>query len=101
MSEMITDAAVLAAEAGNFSRIAAELKGVITSVEATAGALQPTFKGTAGMAAQAALLRYQEAGNAQERLLDDIANNIQQSGVQYTATDEDQSAAIQAVNMGL
>ena len=42
---MTTDPAVLSKEAGNFERISAELKGVISSVEGTAGALAGQWHG--------------------------------------------------------
>ncbi|ULE34776.1 WXG100 family type VII secretion target [Mycobacterium sp. IDR2000157661] len=97
MAQMNTDAAVLAKEAANFERISAELKGVISHVEATAGALAGQMVGQAGTAAQAALVRYQEAAARQIQELNDISANIHTSGVQYTATDEDQSSALASV----
>ncbi|KUH85688.1 type VII secretion protein EsxB [Mycobacterium sp. GA-1999] len=94
---METDAAVLAQEAGNFERIAAELKTVMGQVEATAGALKANLDSPeAGVAAQAALTRYHEAQNQQTTLLDEISINIHQSGVEYTSTDSDQAANLQS-----
>jgi WXG100 family type VII secretion target len=94
MGEMNTDAAVLAKEAANFERISGELKGVIAHVESTASSLMPQWRGAAGQAAQAAFLRYQDAAARQIQELTDISNNIHTSGVQYTSTDDDQSAAV-------
>jgi ESAT-6 family protein len=94
MAQMNTDAAVLAKEAANFERISGELKGVISQVESTAGALAGQWHGQAGAAAQAALVRFQEAAAKQVQELNDISGNIHTSGVQYTATDEDQSATL-------
>jgi WXG100 family type VII secretion target len=62
---MNTDAAVLAKEAGTFERISGELKAVMAQVEGTATALAGQWHGQAGQAAQAALLRFQEAANRQ------------------------------------
>lgn len=94
MAQMNTDAAVLAREAGNFERISGELKGVIAHVDATAGALQGALQGESGRAANAALLRFQEAANKQIQELNDISNNISTAGVHYTSTDEDQSSSL-------
>ena len=94
MAQMNTDAAVLAKEAANFERISGELKGVIALVESTAGALAGQWQGQAGVAAQAALVRFQEAAAKQVQELNDISGNIHTSGLQYTATDEDQSATL-------
>jgi WXG100 family type VII secretion target len=91
---MNTDIAVLAKEASNFERISGELQGVMRQVEATAGSLVPQWKGMAGEAAQAALLRYQEAANAQVQTLNEISSNIHTSGTQYGSTDEDQHSAL-------
>lgn len=91
---MNTDIAVLAKEAGNFERIGGELKAVKAQVEATAGALAGQWQGLAGQAAQAALIRYQEAALAQVQALDEISTNIHTSGLQYGSTDEDQQSAL-------
>ncbi len=91
---METDAAVLAKEAANFDRISGELKAVIARVEGTAGTLQAQWRGQAGMAAQQAFLRFQDAANKQVQELNDISNNIHTAGVQYTTTDDDQSSAL-------
>ncbi|MGV0791358.1 WXG100 family type VII secretion target [Mycolicibacterium sp. XJ1819] len=100
MAQMNTDAAVLAKEAANFERISGELKGVISHVEGTAGTLAGQMVGQAGTAAQAALARFHEAAARQIQELNDISANIHTSGVQYTATDEDQ-AGIVASAMGI
>lgn len=96
MPQMNTDAAVLAKEAGTFERISGELKAVMAQVEGTATALAGQWHGQAGQAAQAALLRFQEAANRQVQELNDISNNISTAGVQYTSTDEDQTSSLQA-----
>lgn len=94
MAQMNTDAAVLAKEAANFERISGELQAVIAQVEGTAGALAGQWHGKAGMAAQAALVRFHEAAARQVQELNDISTNIHGSGTQYTATDEDQTATL-------
>ncbi|ORB62890.1 WXG100 family type VII secretion target [Mycolicibacterium tusciae] len=91
---MNTDVAVLAKEAANFERISGELTGIIGQVEATAGALATQMVGQAGTAAQQALIRFQEAAAQQTKQLDDISANIHTSGVDYTATDDDQASAL-------
>ncbi|MBS4728054.1 WXG100 family type VII secretion target [Mycobacterium sp. SM1] len=96
MAQMNTDAAVLAKEASNFERISGELKGVIAHVEATAGALAGQWHGQAGQAAQAALMRFQEAANQQIQELNDISTNIHTAGMHYTSTDEEQSSTLSA-----
>jgi WXG100 family type VII secretion target len=94
MPQMNTDTAVLAKEAANFDRIAAELNGVIQKVQGTAGSLQGAWQGQAGAAAQEALVRFNEAAAVQQQQLTEISNNIHTSGTQYTATDEDQTSAL-------
>jgi WXG100 family type VII secretion target len=94
MAQMQTDAAVLAKEASNFERISGELKGVIAHVESVAGSLAPQFQGQAGSAAQAALMRFQEAANQQIQELNDISTNIHTAGAHYTSTDEEQSSSL-------
>lgn len=97
---MNTDIAVLAKEASNFERISGELRAVKAQVESTAGSLVPQWRGLAGEAAQAALLRYHEAAEAQTRTLDEISSNIHASGMQYGSTDEDQQSALsQSMNI--
>lgn len=100
---METDAAVLAKEASNFDRISGELQGVMGQIDATAGALAPSWQGTAGRAAQDAFIRYQEAANRQRQELADISSNIHNSGIQYTSTDEAEASSVQQVagSMGL
>ncbi len=94
MPQMNTDGAVLAKEASNFERISGELRGVIAHVESTAAALQSQWQGQAGSAAQAAVIRFHEAAARQVQELNDISVNIHTSGMRYSATDEDQSAAL-------
>jgi WXG100 family type VII secretion target len=94
MAQMNTDAAVLAKEAANFDRISSELKGVIAHVESVAGSMAPQFQGQAGNAAQAALMRFQEAANQQIQELNDISENIHTAGAHYTSTDEEQASSV-------
>ncbi|MBY0287996.1 MAG: WXG100 family type VII secretion target [Mycobacteriaceae bacterium] len=100
---METDAAVLAKEAGNFERISGELQAIMHQVDATAAGLKAVWDGKASGAAQAALLRYQEAAQSQRTLLDEISMNIHGSGTDYTATDTDQASVVQTAmtNMGI
>lgn len=100
---METDAAVLAKEAGNFERISGELQAIMHQVDATANGLRPAWQGDSGNAAQAAMLRYQEAAQSQRTLLDEISVNIHGSGVEYTATDADQASVVQTAmkDMGI
>jgi len=93
---MNTDEAVLAKEAGNFERISAELKGVIAHVESVAGSLAGQWHGQAGAAAQAALMRFQEAANQQVKELNDISTNISTAGAHYGSTDAEQHGALSA-----
>ncbi|CAN7148383.1 MULTISPECIES: WXG100 family type VII secretion target [Mycobacteriaceae] len=92
MAQMNTDAAVLAKEAAHFETISTELKTVIGQVESTGGALAAQMVGQAGTAGQAALLRFHEAAIRQVQELNDITQNIQTSGTQYTTADDDQAA---------
>ena len=94
MAQMNTDAAVLAKEAANFESISGELKGVIANVESTGGALAAQMVGQDGTAAQAALLRFHEAAARQVQELNDITQNIQTSGTQYTSADDDNAATL-------
>ncbi|CDO86019.1 type VII secretion protein EsxB [Mycobacterium triplex] len=102
MAEMKTDASTLSAEAGNFDRIGGELQGVIKGVEHTGGELASHWTGQAGSAAQSALQRFQEAGNAQIKALTDIHEKISQAGVQYQRANEEQASNLQSTagNMG-
>ncbi|MDH6244331.1 WXG100 family type VII secretion target [Mycobacterium sp. OTB74] len=95
MSIMSTDAAVLASEAANFDRIGGELKGVMAHVESTAGSLASHMVGQSGTATQQALIRFHEAAMQQVQELTDISNNIQNAGVHYTSSDEDQASTLQ------
>jgi WXG100 family type VII secretion target len=94
MAQMNTDAAVLAKEASNFERISGELKGVIAHVESVAGSLSGQWHGQAGIAAQSALTRFQEAANQQIQELNDISTNIHTAGAHYTSTDEEQQGSL-------
>lgn len=93
---METDTAVLAAGAEQFNTVSVGLRGEIAKVESVAGGLSTTWRGAAGTAAQQAFIRFQEAADAQTRALDEISANIQSAGVQYTATDDDQTSALQS-----
>ena len=91
---MRTDAATLSAEAANFDRISTELKQIIQQVESTAGELAAQWRGQAGTAAQQALVRFHEAGQAQIKALNDISQNISQAGIQYSSADDEQAGAL-------
>lgn len=96
MAEMRTDAATLSAEAANFNRISDDLRTVISQVESAGGELATLWKGQAGTAAQEALLRFHEAGQAQIKALGDISGNIANAGIQYSAADEEQAGSLAA-----
>ncbi len=81
-------------EAGNFDRVAGELTTVMNQVGMTAAGLASTMQGAAGMAAQAALTRFEEAARQQTQLLTEISQNVQQGGVQYDTADFDASEAL-------
>ncbi len=91
---MRTDAATLSAEAANFDRISTELKQVIQQVESTAGELAGHWRGQAGTAAQQALTRFHEAGQAQIKALNDISQNISSAGIQYSSSDDEQAGSL-------
>ena len=91
---MRTDSATLSAEASNFDRIANELQQVIRQVESTGGELAGQWRGQAGAAAQQALLRFHEAGQAQIKALGDISTNIGQAGKQYSSADDEQASSL-------
>jgi len=91
---MKTDAATLRAEADNFDRVSNELQQVIRQVESTGGELAAQWRGQAGTAAQQALLRFHEAGQAQIKELGDISSNIQSAGIKYSASDDDQASSM-------
>ena len=55
----------------------------------TAAGLAATMQGAAGVAAQAALTRFEEASTQQTNLLTEISQNVQQGGVQYDTADFD------------
>jgi WXG100 family type VII secretion target len=94
MAEMRTDAATLSAEAANFDRISNELQQVIRGVETTAGELAGHWRGQAGAAAQQALGRFHEAGQAQIKALNDISNNISSAGIHYDRADDEQASSL-------
>lgn len=91
---MKTDSAALRAEASNFDRISNELQQVIRGVESTGGELAGQWRGQAGAAAQQALLRFHEAGQAQIKALGEISNNISAAGIQYSTADDDQASSL-------
>jgi WXG100 family type VII secretion target len=95
MDSLNTDTAILAKEAMNFERISAELKGVISQVEGTAGALASQWQGQAGVAAQTALARFHEAADLQIQELNEISGNIHTSGVTYVTADDHHTGALQ------
>src|ERR1700730_14432697 len=94
MAEMKTDAATLSAEASNFDRISGELERVIRGVESTGGELAGHWRGQAGAAAQQAMQRFHEAGQAQIKALTDIHTNISQAGIQYSSADDEQASSL-------
>ncbi len=96
MAGMETDAAVLAREASNFERISGELEAIMRHVDAAAAGLKASWRGDSSGASQMAFLRYNEAATTQRTLLDEISMNIHDSGIDYTATDTDQAAVVQA-----
>ncbi|WP_299565306.1 WXG100 family type VII secretion target [uncultured Mycolicibacterium sp.] len=96
------EVAALAKEAGNFERIATELKALIGYVENTAASLGMNMSSSgAGTSAQQALQRFHEAAMRQKQQLDEISANIHNAGVQYTTTDDDQAGALaSSMNLG-
>ncbi|MEZ0053657.1 WXG100 family type VII secretion target [Mycobacterium sp. MAA66] len=91
------DVAVLASEASNFDRIAVELQGVMARVEQVGADLATHMKTPqAGMAAQAALARFNAAAHQQNQLLIEISQKIHVSGVKYSTTDDDNFQHIQS-----
>ena len=96
-----TETAAMQTEAGNFDRIAGELTTVMNQVGMTASGLAASMQGAAGMAAQAALTRFEEAARQQTQLHTEISQNVQQGGVQYDTADFDASEALaNQMNMG-
>jgi WXG100 family type VII secretion target len=89
MAEMRTDDATLQAEASNFERIASDLTKEIRTVESTGGELQSLWQGQASTAANAALGRFQTAGEKQIQELTEILTNIRQAAGQYSASDQE------------
>lgn len=82
------DTPQLVQEAANFDRICGELRSVLMQVNTTAEGLKASMNSAgAGAAAQAALMRFNEAAEQQVRLLEDISENINISGVSYENTD--------------
>jgi WXG100 family type VII secretion target len=94
MAEMRTDTSTLSAEASNFDRISGELQRVIAGVEATGGELAGHWRGQAGVAAQEALRRFHDAGQAQIKALSDISKQIHDAGVQYSRADDEQASTL-------
>jgi uncharacterized protein YukE len=82
------DTPQLIAEAANFDRIAGELKAILGYVNGTAATLATQLDSeAAGAAAQAALVRFEEASTSQIQLLNEISANIHQGGVDYDTSD--------------
>lgn len=92
--EMRTDAATLSAEAANFETISNDLQTEIRNVDAVGAELASQWTGRAGTAAQEALVRFREAGQAQIKALEDISRNIQTAGIQYSASDDEQASSL-------
>lgn len=87
-ANLSADTPQLMMEAANFDRISGELRGVLSYVESTAGALATHLNSPdAGLAAQQALSRFHEASANQIQLLTEISENIHQGGVQYDTAD--------------
>ncbi|WP_069601495.1 WXG100 family type VII secretion target [Mycobacterium kyorinense] len=93
-AQLTTDPAALVKEAGNFERIAEEIKAVITRVEQAATDLDTHWQGIAADAAKQALARYHEAATAQVGLLNEVTTNLHTAGLQYSATDDERAAAL-------
>lgn len=91
---MKTDTAVLAQGADQFATVSAGLTTEITKVQAIAGQLQADWIANSSTAAQQAFVRFQDAAAAQTRALDEISDNIRDSGIGYTGTDDDQMSVI-------
>lgn len=94
MSGLTADPAALAKEAGHFERIAHELNTVMHHVEQIGGQLRMNMQGTAGEAAQNALIRFHEASTKVNTELDEISANIGVTGTDYVGTDDDQAQAL-------
>jgi WXG100 family type VII secretion target len=94
MAEMRTDSATLSAEASNFETISNDLQSEIRNVDAVGAELAAQWTGRAGAAAQEALVRFREAGQAQIKALSDISTNIQTAGIQYAAADDEQAGSL-------
>ncbi|WKG03635.1 WXG100 family type VII secretion target [Mycolicibacterium sp. HK-90] len=88
------DPATLAKEADNFQRIAQELNTVMHHVEQIGHQLKANLKGSAGTAAQSALIRFHEASTKVNTELDEISANIGATGTDYVGTDDDQASAL-------
>jgi len=91
---METDSAVLSREAGNFDKIAGELKAIISAVESAGADLAAGWQGQAGTAAQQALVRFKEAGDKQEKELADISTDLAGSGIEYDAEDDQEAGGL-------
>ena len=89
MSEMRTEAATLNAEAQNFDRIAQDLGKEKQTVDSTGSSLAGTWQGQAATAATAALVRFDEAVQAQITELNGIVDNLNKAGAQYTKADDE------------
>ncbi|WP_069601550.1 WXG100 family type VII secretion target [Mycobacterium kyorinense] len=93
-AQLTTDPVAFVIEAANFERIAGELKAEITRVEQAATGLDEYWQGTAAEAAQSAITRFQQAADAQVRVLNDISTNIHTAAAKYTATDDERAAEL-------
>lgn len=92
--EMRTDGGALQEGADTFRTVSESLQQIIRNVDSTAGELAAQWRGQAGAAAQQALLRFQQAGQAQIKALTDISESIQKAGITYTSADEDQASSL-------
>ncbi|ORV96730.1 hypothetical protein AWC14_16025 [Mycobacterium kyorinense] len=97
MDQLTADPAAIVKEAGNFERIADEIKAVIARVEQAASALDEHWQGTAADAAKQALARYHDAATAQVGLLNEVTTNLQTAAAKYSVTDDERAEAVAAV----
>lgn len=91
---MNTNTDVLQQGAEQFGLVSMGLKTEIMKVQAAAGQLQADWVANSSTAAQQAFVRFQDAAAAQKTALDEIADNIRESGIGYTGTDDDQMSVI-------
>jgi WXG100 family type VII secretion target len=93
------------AEAQMMESAAAKFEGVDESLQAMLNrlmteleSLQSAWKGAGGGAFTNVKMAYQENQKALSRALRETATAIRTSGVQYTATDEEQSSMVGGIN---